>query len=80
MTTSISTLIITNGIADANTWFMDIDGGTTLFMVKSNNPNGGVMSPICMAIRNKTPNQIWSMPAVSTKGIKNGSVSSIMLI
>ena len=56
-----------------------IDGGATPFMVKSRSPNGGVNRPSCMQIRNITPNQIGSMPSRCTKGMKNGSVISIML-
>ena len=32
-----------------------------------------------MAIKKSTPNQIGSIPALITKGMKNGSVNSIML-
>jgi hypothetical protein len=53
--------------------------GATLFMVNSSRPKGGVIRPSCMAMRNSTPNQIGSMPALVTRGMKKGSVSSIML-
>ena len=58
---------------------MVTDGGATPRMVMSSKPWGGKSRPICMQMRNSTPNHTGSMPKAFTIGMKIGRVIIIML-
>ena len=51
---------------------MVTDGGATPRMVMSSKPWGGKSRPICMQMRNSTPNHTGSMPRAFTIGMKIG--------
>src|SRR6185369_3859287 len=76
---SRSTLIARYGTTARKMSSIVTCGGATPFIVISSRPCGGSSSPICMQIRNSTPNQTRSMPSFCTIGMKIGSVIIIML-